>query len=245
MGYSPSNATMVVVGDVSADEIFRLAQKYIEPIPSHDPPPPVTTKEPEQLGERRVVVRKFAQLPIVMMGYHVPQASHPDFYPLNVLETILFSGQSSRLYQRLVDKDQIALSINGGVGPGFDPGLFEFTAQPKAGVAPETVEKAIYEELDKLKSAPVTDQELEKAKNQLLAGFYRSMKTISGRANQLGTYEVFFGNYEKLFTAAADYGKVTKQDLQRIAQQYFTEKNRTVATLIPDSSGAKPGTAKD
>ncbi|MBL8191475.1 MAG: insulinase family protein, partial [Acidobacteria bacterium] len=202
MGYSPSNATMVVSGAVSLEEIVKLAEKYIEPIPSHDPPAKVTTKEPEQLGERRITVRKFAQLPILMIGHHVPAATHADFYSLQVLQTILFSGQSSRMYQRLVDKDQIALFVNGGTSMTFDPTLFTITSQPKAGVEPERVEKAIYEEFDKVKVSAVTDQELEKAKNILLANFYRRMKTISGKADTLGNYEVFFGDYRKLFTAA-------------------------------------------
>jgi len=235
MGYSPSNATMVVAGDVTAEEIFKLAQKYIEPIASHDPPPKVTTREPEQLGERRVTVRKFAQLPLLMIGYHSIESSNPDYYALKVLETVLFSGQSSRLYQRLVDKDQIALFVTGSTGFSLDPDLFQVTAQPKAGIEPEKVERAIYEEFDKVKNAPVTDQEIEKAKNILLAGFYRQMRTINNRANLLGTYEVYFGDYKKLFTAADDFNKVTKEDIQRVAKKYFAEKNRTVATLIPET----------
>jgi zinc protease len=235
MGYSPSNATMVVSGDVSPEEIVKLAEKYIEPIQPHAPPPPVTTGEPEQQGERRVTVKKFAQLPMLMIGYHTVDAKSPDYYPLEVLQTILFSGQSSRLYQRLVDKDQIALSVNSDFEPGFDPGLFTVIAQPKANTRPEAVEKAVYEEFDKIKSQGVTDQELEKAKNILLANFYRSLKTINGKANTLGTYEVFFGDYRKLFTAAEDYAKVTKEDLRRVAQKYFTDKNRTVATLTPEN----------
>lgn len=234
MGYSPSNATMVVSGDISLEEIVKLAEKYIEPITPHDPPAKVTTREPEQLGERRITVRKFAQLPILMIAHHVPEATSPDYYPLQVLQTILFSGQSSRMYQRLVDKDQIALFVNGGSGVTFDPTLFTISSQPKAGVEPERVEKAIYDELDKVKASAVTDQELEKAKNILLANFYRQMKTISGKANTLGNYEVFFGDYRKLFTAAADYNKVSKDDVQRVAKKYFVEKNRTVATLIPE-----------
>ncbi|HEY8461189.1 MAG TPA: insulinase family protein, partial [Blastocatellia bacterium] len=126
------------------------------------------------------------------------------------------------------------LSVSGGVNAGFEPGLFTIMAQPKANARPEAVEKAIYEELDKIKTQGVTDQELEKAKNILLANFYRSLKTISGKANTLGTYEVFFGDYRKLFTAAEDYAKVTKADLQRVARKYFTDRNRTVATLIPE-----------
>jgi zinc protease len=236
MGYSPSNATMVVVGDVTAAEIFQLAEKKLEIIPSHAPPPKVTTREPEQIGERRVTVRKFAQLPMLMVGYHVPETASPDFYAIDLLETILFSGQSSRLYKRLVDKDQLALSINGGWSTAFDPTLFTFTAQPKAGVDPAAVEKAMYEELERLKTEPVGDQELEKARNIALAGFYREMSTINGRANTLGSYEVFHGDYHKLFTATTSYSQVTKDDLQRVARKYFVEKNRTVATLIPESA---------
>jgi zinc protease len=231
---------MVVVGDVKSEEIFRLAQKYIEPIPSHDPPPKVTTKEPEQLGERRVVVKKFAQLPLLNIGYHIPESANPDYYALQVMQTILFSGQSSRMYQRLVDKDQLALFVGGGFSFSFDPTLFEVSAQPKAGIDPQAVEKAIYEEFDKIKNAPVSDQEIEKAKNILLAAFYRQMKTINGRANLLGSYEVFFGDYNRLFKAAEMFNKVTRDDVRRVAQKYFSEKNRTVATLIPEAEAETP-----
>jgi zinc protease len=244
IGYAPNNATMVVVGDVSSDAIFKFAQQYIEPIPAHEPPAKVTTKEPEQLGERRIAVKKYAQLPILNIGYHVPESANPDYYPLRVLEKVLFDGQSSRLYQRIVDKDQLALSVQGGISFGFsfDPALFEILAQPKDGVAPEAVEKAIYEELDKLKSTPISGKELEKAKNILLADFYRSMKTINGKANTLGSYEVFFGDYRKMFSAAEDFNKVTAADVSRVTQKYFGEKNRTVATLIPE---AEAGTRAD
>lgn len=234
MGYSPSNATMVVVGDVSADEIVRLAEKKLESIPSHAPPPKVTTREPDQLGERRVTVKKFAQLPIIMIGYHVSESASPEYYALDLLDTILLFGQSSRMYQRIVDKDQLAISVNGGERISFDPTLFTITAQPKAGVDPQAVEKAVYEELERLKKDSVTDQELQKAKNIALATFYRQMDTINGRANTLGTYEVFFGDYHKLFDAVENYNRVTKEDIQKVAQKYFLEKNRTVATLIPE-----------
>ncbi len=241
MGYSPSNATMVVAGDVTLQEIVSLAQKYLEPIPSHEPPPPVTTKEPPQRGERRVEVRKFAQLPVLMLGYHVPETKSPDFYAIEVLEKLLFSGQSSRLYKRLVDKDQIALSVNGGWQLSFDPTLFVVNTQPKDGVDPAAAEKAIYEELERLKTEPITDHELQKAKNILIADFYRAMKTINGKANTLGSYEVFFGDYRKLFAAPDAYSKVTTEDVMRVAKAYFGAENRTVATLIPDKPAATPG----
>jgi zinc protease len=228
-----------VVGDITLEEIVKLAEKYIEPIPSRGLPQKVTTREPEQLGERRVEVRKFAQLPILMMGYHVPESGDPDYYPLQVLKTVLFEGQSSRMYQRLIEKDQLAISVQADYSFAFDPTLFTVTVRPKAGVRPDAAEKSIYDELDRVKAALVTDRELEKAKNILLADFYRRMKTIDGKARALGSYEVFFGDYHRLFDAADSYNKVTKEDLQRVAQKYFAEKNRTVATLIPEQEETK------
>ena len=169
MGYSPSNATMVVSGDVRAEEIFKLAEKYIEPIPAHAPPPPVTTSEPEQLGERRATVKKFAQLPLLMVSYHIPQSANPDYYALRVLREILFSGQSSRMYQRIVDKDQVGLFVDARMNYSLDPTLFVITAQPKDDIKPETIERAIYVEIDRIKSQPITDEELEKARQEIFS----------------------------------------------------------------------------
>jgi zinc protease len=236
MGYAPNNATMVVVGDVSPEEIFKLCETYIEPIPTHDPPPPVTTVEPEQMGERRLVVHKPAQLPLLMLGYHIPQTNNADFYALNVLRTILFQGESSRMYQRLVDKDQIALDVQSQDEPAFDPTMLEVVAQPKQGIDPQKCEKAIYEEIDRAANTPVSDKELEKAKNIRLVEFYRQMRTINGRANTIGTYEVFFGDYNKLFDAAKNYSAVSKEDILRVAKTYFGANNRTVATLLPEEA---------
>jgi zinc protease len=238
MGYSPSNATMVVVGDVSPEEVFALCEKYIEPIPAHAPPPPVTTVEPEQLGERRLVVHKPAQLPMLMIGYHVPQTNSKDFYALNILSTVLYHGESSRMYQRLVDKDQIALDVESYSEPAFDPTLDIVFAQPRQGVDPQLCERTIYEELERIKSAPISDQELEKAKNIRLMEFYHQMRTINGRGNTIGTYEVFFGDYNKLFDAAKSYAAVSKDDVQRVAKEYFGANNRTVATLLPETQEA-------
>jgi zinc protease len=239
MGYSPNNATMVVVGDVSAEEIFKLCETYIESIPTHAPPPPVTTVEPTQAGERRLIVHKAAELPLLMLGYHVPQTNSPDFYAMNILRTILFQGESSRMYQRLVDKDQIALDVSSNDEPAFDPTMVEVIAQPKQGVDPQLCEKAIYEELERAAAAPISGTELEKAKNIRLVEFYRQMRTINGRANTIGTYEVFFGDYNKLFEAAKNYSAVNKEDVQRVAKTYFGADNRTVATLIPNNSAEK------
>jgi zinc protease len=240
MGYSPSNATMVIVGDVSAAEIFALCEKYLEPIPAHAPPPAVTTVEPEQIGERRLLIRKPAELPLLEIAYHVPQTNSGDFYALNILRTILFAGESSRMYSRLVDKDQIALDVDSSLSQGFDPTLLVINAQPKEGVDPQSCEKAIYEELERVKSGLVNDQELQKAKNIRLAEFYKQMETISGRANTIGAYEIFFGDYHKLFDAGQKYSAVTKEDVQRVAKLYLGPNNRTVGTLLPEKEAAKP-----
>jgi len=240
MGYAPNNCTMVVVGDVSAPEVFALAKKYIEPIPRQEPPPPVRTKEPEQLGERRVTVMKAAQLPIEMVAYHVPESKDADEWALDLMETILTRGQSSRLYSRMVDKEQLVLNVGVFRSTTLDPGLMIFNLQPRSGVEPARAEKVLFEELDRVRNQPVTDQELRKAKNQLLADHYRQLKTINGRANLLGTYEVFYGDYRKLYTVEQAYEAVTIADIQRVAAKYLTEKNRTIATLIPEKTGQRP-----
>jgi zinc protease len=233
MGYAPNNAVMVVCGNVRSAEFLALAEKYIGTIPPRDPPPPLRTTEPEQLGEHRVRVEKLAQLPIVIAGWHVPETANPDYYPLSVMSLILTGGQSSRLYRRLVDKDQLVISVNGGIGFAFDPTLLRITMQPRTGVAPEAAEKALYEEIARLQRDGAEEREMQKAKNILLAQFYRSMKTISGQANTLGSYEIFFGDYKKLLEAPDRFEKVTAEDVQRVAKKYLTEKNRTVGTLIP------------
>jgi len=241
MGYSPNNAVMVVAGDVTPDEIFQLCEKFIEPIVSHAPPPPVTTREPEQLGERRLVVHKHSELPLLFIGYHVPATGSADFYALNILRAMLFQGESSRMYQRLVDKDQTALGITSSMSPALNPTLAVILAQPKQGVDPQVCEKAIYEELERIKNETISDEELAKARNFRLTEFYHEVRSISERANTIGSYEVFFGGYRKLFEAPKNYAAVTQQDVQRVAKAYFGANNRTVATLLPeDEEKGKP-----
>lgn len=236
MGYAPNNCVMVVSGDVTEAQALALARKYIEPIASQPPPPEVRTKEPEQLGERRVTVKRPAQLPIVMVSYHVPRTKDPETPVLDVLETILGTGRSSRLYTRMVDKDQLVLNVNAGSSPSLDPGQFQFSFQVRGGKRPEDAEKALYEELARLAKDGVTAEELNKARNQILGNFYRGLKTIAGKANLLGTYEVFFGGWEKVNQVAAELEKVTPADVQKAAAKYFKETGRTVATLIPETA---------
>ena len=236
MGYAPNNCVMVATGDVTPVEVFALAKKYLEPIPKQAPPPPVRTKEPEQQGERRIILRKAAQLPIQMVSYHVPPTSHADHAPLEILGTILAEGRSSRLYRRLVDRDQIALEVNQNIDQSLDPGQMIFTMQPRSGVDPARTEQALYQELERVRTAEVPAEELQKAKNQLLTNFYRGLKTIAGKANLLGEFEVFFGDYRRLNGYPGELEKVTAADVLRVAKLYLGENNRTVATLAPEAA---------
>jgi zinc protease len=234
MGYAPNNCVMVVVGDVSADEVLKLAKEYIEPIPRQDPPPPVRTVEPPQMGERRVTIVKRSELPFQLVSYHVPNTSHKDIPALEVLSAILSEGRSSRLYSRMVDRDQIALAASAQVDQQLDPGDLICFIRPRAGVDVATTEKALFEEIEKLRTTEVPAEELRKAKNQLLTSFYREMKTISGRANQLGSAEIFYGSYQALYDTPSRYEAVTPADVLRVAKQYLGPNQRTIATLIPE-----------
>jgi zinc protease len=234
MGYAPNNCVMVIVGAVTESKIMELAKKYLEPIPSQPPPPPVRTKEPDQKGERRVTIRKPAQLASQMMAFHAPDAKAPDMTVLEVIDALLTAGQSSRLYSRLVDKDQIALNVGAQTQRSLDPGIFMFQVTPRAGVDPAKTEAALFEEIAKLRNETVPAAELQKAKNQLLKEHYSQLKTIAGRANLLGTFEVFRGDYKKLFTVGQEIEAVTTADIQRVAQKYLLEDGRTIATLIPE-----------
>jgi zinc protease len=232
MGYAPNNCVMVVAGDVSAANVIALAKKEFESIPRQEPPPPVRTLEPKQQGERRVSVVKAAQLPIQMFSYHIPNAAHQDAHALQVLGSILSQGQSSRLYRRLVDGDQVALSQSFFMDPTLDPGQLIFTVQPRDGVDSAVSEKTFLDELERIRKVEIPAAELRKAKNQILTSLYRDMKTISGKANLLGTYEIYEGDYRKLFSAQKELEAVTAAQVLRVAREYLSPLNRTVATLV-------------
>ncbi len=239
MGYAPNNCTLTIVGDVNTAAVLDLAKRYLQAIPRQEPPPPVRTVEPEQRGERRVTVVKAAQLPLALIAYHVPATSHADTPALNMLGTILTDGRSSRLYRRMIDEEQLALAVNFGLDLALDPGLSVISMQVRAEVDPTKAEAVVYEELARAAKSDVSDSELRKAKNQLLANFYRDLKTIAGRANLLGTYETYYGDYRKLYNAPAQIEAVTAADIRRVAAQYFGPNKRTVATLVPEKTAAQ------
>lgn len=232
--YAPNNCVVVVSGAVKFDDVKKLAEKYLEPIPAQPEPPKVHTVEPPQAGEKRITVQKDVATPYLNIVYHVPEAKHEDFYALSLLSDILAQGKSSRLYSSLVDNKQLATNVYASYGPSFDPTLFSFNAVTSKGVKETDLEKAIYDEMEKIKKDGVTERELQKVKNNALISFYNQVATINGKSNSLGTYEVFFGDFKKMFDAPALYNKVTADDIRRVANKYFSKSNRTVGILKPN-----------
>lgn len=229
--YAPNNAVVVIAGDVKLAQVKALADKYFAPIPAQTPPKAIRTVEPEQKGERRTFVQKASvSTPNVMLAYHIPAATHADFYALDLLSSILSQGNSSRLYQSLVDK-QVALEAQTHMPMSVDPNLFYVMGVATPEVKASTLEHALIEQIDAIAAQGITQQELDKVKNIKLMDFYRSMETINGKANTIGTYEMYFGSYDKLFNAPEAYNKVTPADIQRVAQTYLRKSNRTVAVL--------------
>ena len=229
--YAPNNCVVVISGNVKVDEVKRMAEKYMATIPANVPPKPVHLVEPPQTGERRVTIQKEVPSPYLMIGYHTPEATNKDYYSLSILNAVLTSGNSSRLYSELVDKKQLANMVGSDFSESFDPNLFTLYAIAAKGIKESEIESAIYSEIDKIKKDGITENELQKIKNQKLIEFYAQIETINGKSNNIGTYELFFGDYRKMFDAPAEYSKVSIEDVKRVAIQYFNKSNRTVGIL--------------
>jgi len=249
--YAPNNATLILSGDVTPGEVFALAERYLGSIPAQPPPPPVATVEPPQMGERRLVVRKAGQVPLLEVSYHVGTPRDPDAEALDLLRTVLTTGESSRLYRRLVDQERAVVSVGSSVMEGFDPGLITFQATLNAGRDPADVERMLYQELERLAKSGVTEEELTKAKNIHLASYWQTLETINGKAAALGQYHVIRGDWRKLFDGPARYAAVRARDVQNVAKRIFDERNRTVGILLPleerttgGDAGAKAGGAR-
>lgn len=229
--YAPNNCVVVISGDVKFDEVKHLAEKYFESIPAGPKPRNVHTVEPEQTGERRIFVKREVPAPYLMITYHVPQTGGEDFYALDLLNSILSEGPSSRLYQSIVEQQQLAIEVGTYYPNAFDPTLFYFYGICNDGVSASQLERAILDEVDKIINDGISGAELQKVKNQKLMEFYRTTETINGMSNTIGTYELFFGDFKKLFSAPDDYKKVTIEDIRNVAAKYFTKQNRTVGIL--------------
>jgi zinc protease len=231
--YAPNNATIVVVGDFDTKTLLPRIEKYFGTIPRGPKVPAVTAVEPKHHGERRVIVKKQAELPAVVAGYNVPTMKHPDSYALEVLQGILSSGKSSRLYKSLVYEKQLALYAGGDYDNiSTDPDLFYVYAGVMPGKTADEVELALYAEIDRLKREPVPDEELQKAKNQIEAGFIMGQDSIFYQAMLLGQFETV-ADWKLLEKYVAGIRAVTSEDVMRVAKAYLSEDTRTVGILVP------------
>ncbi len=238
--YAPNNQTMVFAGDVTPEEIYLLAEQYLSPIPRQHPPPQITTVEPEQQGERRVLIETDAQTPLLHMAFHAGATADPETLHLDLLLAILAEGDSSRLHRLLVEEEQLALQVSGWQSDGFDPGLayFAMTLPPGADIG--AVEARLLSELERVAREGVTSAELTKARNLRLAAFWRRLQTIDGKASALGNFEVFTGDYENLFAIPEDLSNITSEQLQAVAARVFRRANVTVGVLrAPDDGGLR------
>lgn len=233
MYYAPNNATIVIVGDFDRARALALVERYFGRIPRGPVVPKVGAVEPPQMGEKRVIVKREAELQVIYAGYKAPNLANKDSFAMNVLQGILSSGKSSRLYRSLVYEKQIALYAGGEYEDvSVDPNLFILYAGVMPGKTVDDVEKALYAEIDRFKNEPVTDEELQKAKNQAEATFIMSQDSVFYQAMLLGQFESVAG-WKYLETYLDNIRAVTKEDVQRVTRQYFNEDNRTVGILVP------------
>ena len=231
--YNPINAFLVVVGDFKKDE---LLPKIVEAFGSQAKgvaPDQEKDKDPPQIGERRIFVKKEAQLPFLLTGYHTPNLRDKDSYVLEVIATILSGGKSSRLYQRLVREKRLVLSADADQSlVSRDPSLFTLSAELLPGKEVAEVEKAFDQEIEQLQREPVGEKELEKTKNQLEASFIFGQDSIFNQAMLLARHEIAL-SWKTIDDYLSSIRKVTPEDIQRVARKYLIPDNRTVGILIP------------
>jgi len=238
--YAPNNSFLVIAGDFDPGAAMRSVKKHYGKIRPEEPPPPVTTVEPEQKGEKRIDFHKVAQLPAIFAGYKIPEGSHPDIFPLRVAGKVLFDGESSRLYHRLVYTEQKALFVEGAAMVTEDPNLFYVAAQAVPGADMEEIKKAINEEIDRLKAEPISDRELQKAKNQMETDFINRLQSNEGRAEEVGSFEIDTGDYTNIYSYPDKIQAVTADDVMKVVNEYLTDRGRTVINLIPEQPAAPP-----
>ena len=233
--YVPNNATLVLVGDFNTADLMQQVETHFGPLAPGESIAGPSTIEPEQRGERRVTVRKEGTLAYVAIVYHIPAAGHPDFYPLEVISTVLSMGKTSRFYRALVDKQ---LATSAYFYPDFskDAGLAWTFAEAQVGVDPTTLEKALLAQIERIQNETLTEAELEKAINQTEAHFIFSLDSVSNQAAQIGYYETVY-DYKYLDTYLDRVRSVTREQIREVAQKYLTEDNRTVGYFQPVSPG--------
>ena len=239
--YTTENMVLSLAGDITPEKAKPVLEKYFGRLPRRPAPGPVTTVEPPQLGERSEVIKDPSQ-PILILGFHKGSFIDPDNPVFSAITDIMGTGRTSRLYRRLVRDEKLALAagaFSGGLGGEKYPGLFLFYAVPMQGKSNADCKKAILEEIEKMKTQPVTTEELLRVKTRAKGDFIRGLQSDQGMAAQLAFYEEIAGSWRELFTEMDKIEKVTAEDIQRVAKQTFTEANRTVVTLEHEEGGAK------
>ncbi len=236
--YAPNNATLVVVGDVDPDEIFKQAEHYYGGIPKREVETRKPRIEPEQIGERRVQVKAVAKLPYMIMGYKVPALTtaenKTEAYALNVLAGILDGGRSSRLSKHLVREKEIAASA--GAGYNLYSGkssMFLFDGTPAAGHDIADLEQAIYKEIARVQNELVDERELKRVKAQVVASEVYQQDSVQRQAYLIGTLESVGLGWQTMESYAENINKITAQDVRAVAKKYLIDDYKTVAVLVP------------
>jgi Predicted Zn-dependent peptidases len=238
--YVPNNAILSIAGDFKTDEMKALVTKYFGEIPKGKKDiyrPNIV--EPKKTKEVRDTVYDKIQLPAFISAYHVPAQGTDDYYALSMLTTLLSSGQSSRLYKELVDKQQIAVYSSSIPLSLEDPGLFIVYAIASMGKTAPELETAVDNEIDKVKNNLIDKEEFDKLKNKTENDFIRENNSVLGIARNLANYKMFFGNANLINTELERYLKVTREDIKRVAEQYLTKENRTVLYYLPKQAKEK------
>ncbi len=243
--YSPNNSFLVIAGDIDPKETMNIVKKYYASIKTTTPLPTVKTVEPEQKGEKRIDFHRTAQLPAVIAGYKIPAATDPDIVPLKIAARVLFNGESSRLYHRLVYQEQKALFVEGEAAEHHDPALFYVMSQANPGVSMDDIKKEMFEEIDKLKTEPISENELQKAKNQMEAEFIMGLQSNEDRASSVGSFQIDTEDYMNIYNYPDKIQAVTAQDVMKAANKYLSDWNRTVINLIPEKPKQQPPTSQN
>jgi zinc protease len=238
--YAPNNATIVIAGDVTPARAFALVRKAFGGIPRQPLPAPVVANEPPQAGERRATLRRAAQFPMVAMAWHVPGASGADTDALDLIETILSGGDSSRLQRVIVRERQLANWVAASNLYRVDPSLFIVLAEARPGVDIGALEAAILSEIDRLAREGPEPRELEKVRNVRTMTLLRSLKTSGGKAQQAGVHAVYFGTPSRLFDTPKRLAEVGPEAIVEVARRVFRPANRSVVTLLPEEPADGP-----
>lgn len=242
--YVPSNMVVTVVGDVKAAEAMPIIAKYFGRLPAAPAPEPLRTKEPPQDAVREAILHEQSQ-PLYVEGYHRPDERDPDDSVYDVMADLLSKGRTSRLYRSMVRDKEIAIAAEGGSYPGGKyPNLFYFFAVPSEGHTARDMAGPIHDEIERLKTQDVTDDELKSVKTRAKADLIRGLADNEGLALQLGSYQARYGDWRELFRDIDRINNVTKADIRRVANKTFTENNRTVAMIETEKAAAPEQPAK-